>query len=94
MKKRLSKEKVFALRGHTLKVIDGKFHFCETVYFDDKAKWRGPFSSLDGVCKAIAKNTVEEYQRRLKRVAHHQEPDPRCEVSEGQGWGLSHVVHS
>jgi hypothetical protein len=67
-KKQLSKEKVFSLKGYTLKVDDGKFYAAATTHFDDKASWSGPYKTLDTVCKAIAKKLAEEYQRRSKLV--------------------------
>ena len=68
MRKKLSREHVFALKGYTLKVTDGKFYAAPTAHFDDKASWTGPYKTLDTVCKAIAKKLAEEYQRRSKLV--------------------------
>lgn len=64
----LSAERVFALKGWSVRTKDGKFFAAPTAYFDEKPKWLGPFKSLQSTTAAIARRLSEEFSERKTRL--------------------------
>ena len=67
MQRRLTPERVFALRGFTIKTTDGKFWVAPTAYFNEKQKWAGPYKSLQHATTAIARKLQAEFTKREAR---------------------------
>lgn len=60
------RERVYALRAYTVKVEDEKFFIAQTVAFQKKLDWKGPYSSLQHATSAIARMLQAEFSRRDK----------------------------
>ena len=69
MKKTLSRPRVFALKGFTIKRDHGKFFVSPTGH----AKWAGPYKSLQHATTAIARKLAREFTERNARLQHSQE---------------------
>ena len=69
MKRKLSKERVFALKGWTIKTENGKFFVAPTY---DQRKYAGPYKSLQHATSAIARKLQKEFtERNAKLEAFH-----------------------
>ena len=64
----LSVPRVYALRGWTVKVEDGKFFIAPTIAFQNKLEWKGPYSSLRHAANAIARKLEAEFVTRDARL--------------------------
>lgn len=60
----LSVPRVYALRGYTVKVEDGKFFIAPTIAFQNKLDWKGPYKSLQHATSAIARKLQAEFVKR------------------------------
>jgi hypothetical protein len=68
LKKKLTARRVFALRGHTVKVERGKFYVAPTGTDD----YAGPYKSLQHATTAIARRLQKEFaERNAKLEAFH-----------------------
>jgi hypothetical protein len=65
LKKKLSADRVFALRGWTIKVEAGKFFVAPTL---DQRKFMGPYKSLTSATTAIARKLEREFAERNARL--------------------------
>lgn len=65
---KLSKERVFMLRGWTVKIDGGKYFIAPSIAFQDKRDWHGPFKSLVTATTAIAKKLQQEFSERNARL--------------------------
>jgi len=63
MRRKLTKERVFALKGFTIKIERGKFFVSPTGY----NRWSGPYKSLHYATMAIARNLAREFTERDTR---------------------------
>lgn len=61
---KLTRERVFALRGYTVKIEDGQFYFAPTIAFQNKLAWSKPYKSLQHVTTAIARKLQAEFAKR------------------------------
>lgn len=60
------RERVYALRPYTVKIEDGKYYIAQTVAFQKKLDWKGPYLSLQHATSAIARMLQAEFSRRDK----------------------------
>jgi hypothetical protein len=65
VKKKLTADRVFALRGHTIKVENGKYFTAPTL---NQSKWSGPYKSLQHATTAIARKLQREFEERNKKL--------------------------
>lgn len=63
---RLSRERIYALRGFTVKVEGEKFFIAPTIAFQNKLDWKGPYKSLQHATTAIARRLQAEFAKRNK----------------------------
>jgi len=63
MKRKLSHERVFALKGFTVKIERGKFFISPT----GDTRWSGPYKSLHHATTAIARKLAREFTERDTR---------------------------
>ncbi len=63
MKRKLTKERVFALKGFTIKIERGKFFVSPTGV----KQWSGPYKSLHHATTAIARKLAREFTERDTR---------------------------
>jgi hypothetical protein len=69
LKRKLSESRVFALRGYTVKVENGKFYVAPTF---DQSTYAGPYKSLQHATTAIARKLAKEFSdRNAKLDAFH-----------------------
>jgi hypothetical protein len=61
----LTREQVYALRSHTVKIKDGKFYTAPTI---DQSTFSGPYKSLQACCQAISRKLGEEFTKRKQRT--------------------------
>ena len=61
----LTREQIYALRSHTVKVVDGKFYTAPT---SDQSMFAGPYKSLQACCAAISRKLGEEFTTRKSKV--------------------------
>ena len=69
VEKTLSRPRVFALKGFTIKSDHGKFFVSPTGH----AKWDGPYKSLHHATTAIARKLAREFTQRNARLQQSQE---------------------
>lgn len=65
MKKKLTATRIFALRGYTVKVEDGKYYVAQTL---KQEKFFGPYKSLQHATTAITRRLQREFQERAKKL--------------------------
>ena len=69
MKQKLTRDRIFALRGWTIKSENGKFFAAPTL---NQNKWSGPYKSLQHATTAIARKLQKEFaERNAKLEAFH-----------------------
>ena len=61
----LTREQVYALKSHTIRIVSGKFYTAPTA---DQSKFSGPYKSLQACCSAIARKLGEELTTRRTRA--------------------------
>lgn len=64
-KEELTREQIFALRSHVVRIRDGKYFTAPTL---DQSKFSGPYKSLQACCAAIARKLGEEVTLRRIRL--------------------------
>ncbi len=64
MTKQLTRARVFALKGFTIKIEGGKFFIAPTGH----NKWAGPYKSLHHATTAIARKLSREFMQRNDRL--------------------------
>ena len=69
MKKTLSRPRVFALKGFTIKSDRGQFFVAPTGH----SSWTGPYKSLHHATTAIARKLAREFTQRNARLQQSQE---------------------
>ena len=76
MKTKLSKARVFALKGYTIKTDHGKFYVAPTGL----KTWSGPYKSLQHATTAIARKLAREFTSRDERARQlREELDQRAQ---------------
>lgn len=63
MKRKLTKDRIFALKGFTIKIERGKFFVSPTGY----NRWSGRYKSLHHATMAIARKLAREFTERDMR---------------------------
>lgn len=61
---KISRERIYALRGWTVKIEGGKFYIAPTIAFQDRKTWKGPYKTLPHACTAIARKLQAEFVKR------------------------------
>ena len=69
VKRKLSRTRVFALKGFTIKCVRGKFFVSPT----GRHAWSGPYKSLHHATTAIARKLAREFTARDKRLQQAKE---------------------
>lgn len=64
MKKKLTKARVLALQGYTIKTDRGTFYVAPTGTTD----WSGPYKSLQHATTAVARKLAREFVQRSERL--------------------------
>lgn len=64
----LSVPRIYALRGWTVKVEDGKFFIAPTIAFQNKLEWKGPYANLRLATTAVARKLEAEFVTRDTRL--------------------------
>lgn len=72
MTKQLTRARVFALKGFTIKTEDGRFFITPTGHH----KWAGPYKSLHHATTAIARKLSREFMQRNDRLQQTKEQRP------------------
>ena len=78
MKKKLTKARVFALQGYTMRIDkDGRFFVCPTASMCFKKQpWSGPYKSLHHATTSIARKLARELTERDNRLQQWKEERP------------------
>lgn len=75
MKRKLTRERVYALRGWIVKVVrqgkEDKFYVSSTATPNQGRHWAGPYKSLQHATTAIARKMQREFARRDQRHRLH-----------------------
>jgi hypothetical protein len=65
-------KRVYALRDYTVEHRPKGWFFARTARYDERAEWRGPYSSLESVTLMIARELRKEL---VKRDAPYRLPE-------------------